>query len=323
MRLPGKAALFKAELSNIIVLNGFKLYGKEGRILKRRLNSVKLFSIFILPSLFIWVTVILISFIDGIRITFTDWDGMALSYQYIGLKNYFSIFTDSAFLSSLRITFVYALAVIIFANLIGMVLAFLLTSGFKGQSVYRTGFFSPNIVGGVIMGYIWNYTFSFALPLIGKALHIELISKSWLTDPRKALWALIIVTVWQLSGYLMIIYISGITTISQDLIEAAKIDGAGGLQTIRYIKLPLIRNSMTICLFLAISRAFMAFDVNLTLTAGGPFKSTELISLKIYQTAFENMKYGVGQAQAIVLFVIVAVISIAQVAFTRKGEVEA
>lgn len=291
--------------------------------MKNKIKSAKLFSIFVLPSLFIWTTVIFISFLYGLNITFTDWNGMSLNYKYIGLKNYLSIFTDAAFLNSLKITFIYAAAVIVFANVLGLVLAFLLTSGFKGQSIYRTGFFSPNIVGGVIMGYIWNYTFSFALPLIGKTFGIELFSKSWLTDSTKALWALILVTVWQLAGYLMIIYISGITTISQDLIEAARIDGATGLQTIRYIKLPMIRSSVTICLFLAISRAFMAFDVNLTLTAGGPFKSTELISLKIYQTAFSNAKYGEGQAQAIVLFAIVAAISIAQVVLTRKGEVEA
>ena len=291
--------------------------------MKSKIKSVKLFSIFVLPSLFIWTTVIFISFLYGLNITLTDWNGMALNYKYIGFKNYLSIFTDASFLNSLKITFLYAIAVIVLANVLGLVLAFLLTSGFKGQSVYRTGFFSPNIVGGVIMGYIWNYTFSFALPLIGKTFGIELFSKSWLTDTTKALWALIIVTVWQLAGYLMIIYISGITTISHDLIEAARIDGASGLQTIRYIKLPMIRSSVTICLFLAISRAFMAFDVNLTLTQGGPFKSTELISLKIYQTAFSNAKYGEGQAQAIVLFVIVAVISIVQVAFTKKGEVEA
>lgn len=291
--------------------------------MKNRLKSVKLFSIFVLPSLFIWTTVVLISFLYGLNITLTDWNGMSLKYNYIGLKNYTSIFTDEAFLNSLKITFIYAAAVIVLANVLALVLAFLLTSGFKGQSVYRTGLFSPNIVGGVIMGYIWNYTFSFALPLLGETFGIELFKKSWLTDSTKALWALIIVTVWQLAGYLMIIYISGLTTISTDIIEASKIDGATGWQAIRYIKLPMIRSSVTICLFLAISKAFMAFDVNLTLTEGGPFKATELISLKIYQTAFSNAKYGEGQAQAIVLFIIVAVISIAQIVATRKGEVQA
>lgn len=291
--------------------------------MKKRVQSAKMFVVFMLPCLFIWTTVVLISFVYGLNITFTDWDGMALSYKYIGIKNYLSIFSDPVFLNSLKITFVYAVAVVILANIVGLLLALLLTSGFKGQSVFRTGFFSPNIVGGVIMGYIWNYTFSFAFPKVGQALGIDVLSKSWLTSPNKALIALIIVSVWQLAGYLMIIYISGITTISKEVLEAARIDGASGLQTIRFVKLPLIRSSITICLFLTIARAFTSFDVNLTLTRGGPFRTTELISLKIYQTAFESMKYGVGQAQAIVLFVIVAAVSIIQVAITRKGEVQA
>lgn len=291
--------------------------------MKKKVQSVKMFLLFMFPSLFVWGTVVLISFLYGLNITLTDWDGMALDYGYIGFRNYLSIFSDPAFRNSLRITFIYAAAVVIWANIIGLVLAFLLTSGFKGQSVFRTGFFSPNIVGGVIMGYIWNYTFSFALPKIGQALGIDILSKSWLTSPNTALIALIIVSVWQLAGYLMIIYISGITTISKEVLEAARIDGASGLQTIRFVKLPLIRSSVTICLFLTIARAFTSFDVNLTLTRGGPFRTTELISLKIYQTAFESMEYGVGQAQAIVLFVIVATISIIQVVVTRKGEVQA
>lgn len=291
--------------------------------MKKKIEASKFFMLFVFPALFIWITVVLISFLYGLNITFTDWNGMSLHYSYVGLDNYISIFSDSAFINSMKTTFVYAAFVVTFANLIALVLALLLTHGFKGQAVYRTGFFSPNIVGGVIMGYIWNYTFSFAIPKIGEVLGIDFLSKSWLTSSGTALAALIIVTVWQLSGYLMIIYISGLTGISRELIEAAKIDGATGAQLIRFIKLPLIRPSFTICIFLAISRAFMAFDVNLSLTAGGPFRSTELLSLKIYQTAFQNAKYGEGQAQAIVLFVIVAVISVIQVAATKRGEVEA
>ena len=145
------------------------------------------------------------------------------------------------------------------------------------------------------------------------------MSTSWLTDPTKALAALIIVSSWQLSGYLMVIYIAGLTNISGELLESAQIDGATGWQVIKNIKVPLVRNSITICTFLAISRSFMSFDMNLSLTAGGPYKSTELIAYKIYQTAFTSMEFGKGQAQAIVLFVIVAAISLLQVYFTNKG----
>jgi raffinose/stachyose/melibiose transport system permease protein len=126
-----------------------------------------------------------------------------------------------------------------------------------------------------------------------------------------------------MSGYLMVIYIAGLINVPKDILEAAEIDGAGTWNKIRFVKLPMIRNSITICVFLTITRTFMAFDINLSLTAGGPYKSTEMISYKIYQTAFSNMKFGLGQAQAVILFIIVAVVSILQVTISRKGEVEA
>ena len=145
------------------------------------------------------------------------------------------------------------------------------------------------------------------------------MSTSWLTNPTRALIALIIVSTWQMSGYLMVIYIAGLANISNDLLEAGKVDGATGWQIVKNIKLPMIRNTIAICVFLSIARTFMSFDMNLSLTAGGPYKSTELIAYKIYQTAFTSMEFGKGQAQAIVLFVIVAVISLLQVYYTRKG----
>ena len=152
-----------------------------------------------------------------------------------------------------------------------------------------------------------------------KSLGVDWLSTSFLTHPTRALIALIIVSSWQMSGYLMVIYIAGLTNISNELIEASQIDGAKGWQVVRHIKIPLVRNSIAICTFLSISRSFMSFDMNLSLTAGGPYKSTELIAYKIYQTAFSSMEFGKGQAQAIVLFVIVAVISLLQVYFTNKG----
>lgn len=149
---------------------------------------------------------------------------------------------------------------------------------------------------------------------------VEWMSTSWLTNPTRALIALIIVSSWQMSGYLMVIYIAGLTNVPKELIEAARVDGATGWQTVMKVKLPLIRNTTAICIFLSISRTFMSFDMNLSLTAGGPYKSTELIAYKIYQTAFTSMEFGKGQAQAIVLFVIVAIISLLQVYFTKRGD---
>ena len=151
---------------------------------------------------------------------------------------------------------------------------------------------------------------------------IEGLSTSMLTHPMKALAALIIVTIWQMSGYLMVIYIAGLTNVSQELIEAARIDGASAWQVVRNVKLPLIRNSVAICIFLSVTRTFMSFDLNLSLTSGGPYKSTELIAYKIYQTAFSSMEFGKGQAQALVLFLSVVTVSLLQVYFTRRGAVE-
>lgn len=274
---------------------------------------------FALPSTFIWTTVVLIPFIYGIIITFTDWNGLAQNLHFVGLENYRAVLSDASFQDSFFKTVKYVFFTVIGSNLVGLLLALALTDGIKWQKIFRTGFFTPNVIGGIILGYIWNFIFSYALTGLGKQFGIFWLSKSWLTSPNTALAALIIVSIWQLSGYLMVIYIAGLTNVPSELIEAAKIDGANDQQVIRNVKIPLIRNSVTICIFLAIARTFMSFDINLSLTSGGPYKSTELIAYKIYQTAFGSMKFGAGQAEAVVLFLIVATVSLLQVYFTRRG----
>lgn len=285
----------------------------------RKIQNMLQFAGFGLPATLIWAAVVIIPFLYGIGITFTDWNGLSLDINFIGLKNYKTVFSDPTFLSAFLKTVIYVLFTVIVSNVVGFFLALVVTSGIRFQGLFRTGFFTPNIIGGIILGYIWNSIFSYAITSVGKTMGIESLSTSWLTDPTKALAALIIVSSWQLSGYLMVIYIAGLTNISGELLESAQIDGATGWQVIKNIKVPLVRNSITICTFLAISRSFMSFDMNLSLTAGGPYKSTELIAYKIYQTAFTSMEFGKGQAQAIVLFVIVAAISLLQVYFTNKG----
>lgn len=288
----------------------------------KKLGNVIQFAGFGLPALFIWLSVVIIPFIYGIAITFTDWNGLSMDINFVGLQNYKAVFSDPTFISSFFKTVIYVVFTVFFSNVVGFLLALAVTSGIKGQGLFRTGFFTPNIIGGIILGYIWNFIFSYALTSVGKTLGIDWLSTSFITHPTRALIALIIVSSWQMSGYLMVIYIAGLTNISNELIEAAQIDGAKGWQIVKSIKVPLLRNSIAICIFLAISRSFMSFDMNLSLTAGGPYKSTELIAYKIYQTAFTSMEFGKGQAQAIVLFGIVAVISLLQVYFTNKGAVD-
>ena len=291
--------------------------------MKKKKSEIRMFCEFVVPPMLIWAAVVVIPLIYGIYLTFTNWNGLSPNYDIVGISNYVSIFTDKTFLTSLWKTFIYVFFVVVFSNVLGLALALLLTYGIKLQGLFRTCFFAANMIGGVVMGYIWNYIFSFALTKIGAVTGWSIFQKSWLTSPNTALISLIIVAVWQLSGYLIVIYVPGHTNESQDMLEAAKIDGATPSQLIRYIKIPMIRSSVTICVFMAISRAFMSFDVNLTLTAGGPFKSTELLALKIYQTAFSNFDYGKGQAEALVLFVIVSIISIIQVTVSKKVEVQA
>lgn len=287
------------------------------------LGNTKLFLLFAFPAIFIWVSVVVIPFFYGLGITFTDWDGMSMDINFIGIANYREVFSDPTFITSLLKTVIFVIGSVVLSNLVGFLLGLAVTSGIKGQKLFRVGFFTPNIIGGIILGYIWNFIFSYVLTNVGESWGLEWLSTSWLTDPNKALAALVIVSAWQMSGYLMVIYIAGLTNVPEELKEAALIDGANYGQMVRYVTLPLIRNTIAICVFLSITRAFTSFDLNLSLTAGGPYKETELIAYKIYQTAFTSMDYGVGQAQAIVLFVIVAVVGLLQVYFTRKGSVEA
>ena len=287
------------------------------------LGNTKLFLLFAFPAIFIWVSVVVVPFFYGLGITFTDWDGMSMDINFIGIANYKEVFSDPTFITSLLKTVIFVIGSVVLSNLVGFLLGLAVTGGIKGQKLFRVGFFTPNIIGGIILGYIWNFIFSYVLTNVGESWGIEWLSTSWLTDPNRALAALVIVSAWQMSGYLMVIYIAGLTNVPEELKEAALIDGANYRQMVRYVTLPLIRNTIAICVFLSITRAFTSFDLNLSLTAGGPYKETELIVYKIYQTAFTSMDYGVGQAQAIVLFVIVAVVGLLQVYFTRKGSVEA
>jgi raffinose/stachyose/melibiose transport system permease protein len=272
---------------------------------------------------FAFVTVMIIPFLYGIFLTFTNWNGLASEWDFIGITNYLGVFKDKAFWESMAITVKYVLFVVIFTNLIAFFLAFILTSGIKFENVYRSGFFTPNLLGGIILGFVWRFLFSNVFVYFGNQLGIDMFSSSWLGDPNKAFWTMVIVTVWQLSGYLMIIYIAGFTNIPKSVVEAAKIDGATGLRRIIHIIIPLIVNAFTISVFLSLQRAFMVYDLNLALTDGGPFNSTRMVSMYVYNKAFLAQNYGLGQAEAIVLFIVVAIITTVQVKYSKSKEVEA
>lgn len=285
------------------------------------LRELKKFSIFALVPLAAFVFVLLLPFFNGLINTFTDWDGFKIT-KFVGLDNYVQAFQDEKFWTTLNFTFAFVIVSVILVNLIGLLLALLVTVKMKGSSLLRTFFFVPNLIGGVILGVIWQFIFDRALTNIAEINGWSIFQESWLIEPTTAFWALIIVTTWQSAGYVMIIYVTGIMSIEQDVIEAARIDGASPLRTLFSIKLPLMAQAFTISLFLTLRNAFMAYDVNLALTNGGPYRSTELISMHVYTEAFDFGQFGTGQAKAVIMFLIVALAAITQVAISKRFEVQ-
>jgi raffinose/stachyose/melibiose transport system permease protein len=285
------------------------------------LDKLKTYLVFAGPTTFIFFTVIILPFLFGIYLTFTNWDGLSKVYTFVSMKNYITVFTDKVFWTSILLTMKYVFAMVILTNVIAFFLSYVLTSDIKGQNFFRAGFFTPNLIGGIILGLVWNFIFSRVLVYLGK-YYIPFLSKSWLGDPTKALWALVIVTVWQYSGYMMIIYIAGFISIPRDVLEAASIDGANNFVKLKNIMLPFMVPSFIICIFLSLQRGFIVYDINLSLTKGGPFKSTQLIAMHVYEKAFLSQQYGIGQAEAFFLFLVVALVTLTQVYFGKKLEVE-
>jgi raffinose/stachyose/melibiose transport system permease protein len=229
---------------------------------------------------------------------------------------------DKTFWQAIGITFAYVAASLILVNLVGFGLALLVTIPMRGANILRTAFFVPNLIGGVILGLIWQFIFDQALPTISESLNLPIFRENWLIQPDTAFWSLVIVTVWQMSGYMMIIYVTGLMSIERDVLEAALIDGSTGWRTLVSIKIPLMASAFTISIFLTLRNTFMAYDVNFALTGGGPYRSTEFISLHVFKEAFGFGFFATGQAQAVLMFLIIAVAAITQVIISKRTEVQ-
>lgn len=284
-------------------------------------KTLKKFLIFGALPLFIFTTVLVVPFAQGLALTFTNWDGFELS-EFVGLENYIASFQDENFWATLSFTGSFVIVSIILINLVSFGLALLVTAKLKSSNIFRTFFFVPNLIGGVVLGVIWQFVFSGAIVSLGNSFNIPLLQNSMLNEPETAFWALMIVTVWQQSGYMMIIYITGLISIETDVLEAARIDGASAFRTLWAIKIPLMAQAFTISLFLTLRSGFMAYDVNLALTGGGPYRSTELISMHIFQEAFGFGNVATGQAKAIIMFLLVAAAALVQVVISKRMEVQ-
>lgn len=275
---------------------------------------------FLFPALFAITMVILVPLLYGIYTSFTNSDGYNMSF--IGLENYRQLLTDSNFLSSLWLTIRFAFVTVIGVNVIGLGFALLVTRKTNRiTTFFRTSFFTPNLIGGLILGFIWQFIFVRGFEGISQMTGLDFFS-GWLADERTAFWAMVIVFLWQMSGYIMLIYIAFLSTIPGEYTEAAELDGASSWQIFFHIKLPLLVPAFTISLFLTSARAFKVYDLNLALTSGGPFRSSELVAMNIYDTAFQQYQQGYAQAKGVVFLVLIATISVIQVYLTRRKEVD-
>lgn len=301
------------------------MIARKGRMAmkKRKIKNAAWYTMFVLPMMFVFLTVVVIPFFIGIAYSFFSWDGLPLNPKvWVGFDNYIRLFSDQRFLDSALRTVLFTVVTILLINVLGLTFAIVLTGKLKVRNVARTMLFMPYLIGGLILGYVWKFALGEGMAYIGSVTGWGGIFTNWLTDSELAMAAMIVVTTWQMAGYIMIIYITGIQAIPSDVIEAAQVDGAGFWQVLFKIKFPLLMPSFTICLFMTISNCLKSFDVNLSLTGGGPHNTTELFAMNIYNEIFSMNNYGYGQAKAIIFFIIVAMVTLTQVFLTKKREVE-
>ena len=271
------------------------------------------FPIFVLPTLIAFSFAFIIPFVMGVYLSFCKFKTIT-NAQFVGLENYIKIFADKDFVNAFGFTLKFSVVSIITINVFAFILALALTRKIKGTNLFRTVFFMPNLIGGIILGYIWQQMINAVLLKYETTL---------VANPTYGFWGLVILMNWQMIGYMMIIYVAGLQNVPTDLIEAAQIGGATSLQTLFKVKIPMVMPSITICLFLTVSNSFKLFDQNLALTAGAPSKKTAMLALDIYNTFYgRNGFEGVGQAKAVLFFIVVAVIALGQLVLTRRKEVE-
>ena len=271
------------------------------------------FPIFVLPTLIAFSFAFIIPFVMGVYLSFCKFKTIT-NAQFVGLDNYIKIFADKDFVNAFGFTLKFSVVSIVTINVFAFILALALTRKIKGTNLFRTVFFMPNLIGGIILGYIWQQMINAVLLKYETTL---------VANPTYGFWGLIILMNWQMIGYMMIIYVAGLQNVPTDLIEAAEIDGATSLQTLFKVKIPMVMPSITICLFLTVSNSFKLFDQNLALTAGAPSKKTAMLAPDIYNTFYGRSGFeGVGQAKAVLFFIVVAVIALGQLVLTRRKEVE-
>ena len=276
----------------------------------------KYFPVFALPTLVAFTIGFIVPFIMGIYLSFCEFTTVT-DAKFVGLKNYLRVFSDPTFMHALWFTALFTIVSVLTINVFAFVIAMLLTKGIKGTNFFRTVFFMPNLIGGIVLGYIWQILINCVMTILEQPLLA--------LNATAGYWGLIILMGWQQIGYMMIIYIAGLQNVPDSLIEAAEIDGANRLQTLFKIKIPMVMSSVTICIFLTLTNSFKLFDQNLALTGGDPNHMTDMMALNIYNTFYarSGMQWkGYGQAKAVIFCALVIFISLFQLRATRSREVQ-
>ena len=287
-------------------------------------------ALFLAPVLFAFTMVMVIPFFLGIYYSMTDFNGVRTNLTFVGLKNYETMFSDPLFLHSFLVTVEYTVINVIFVNVVAFALSLMVTSNLKGRNFLRAGFFVPNLIGGIVLGYIWQFVFNNVITQTAASLGLNFLTKSLISNKDTVIWAMSLVNVWQYAGYIMMIYVAAIQGIPANLMEAASVDGANYWTRLTKILIPMMASSFTITTFLTLTNSFKQFDLNMSLTNGGPagmymmkaVKTSELLALNIYNTAITKNMWGDGQARAVIFFIVLVCISLVQVAINKRKEVE-
>lgn len=294
----------------------------QKKYLQKKLRQNALYVLFTGPAMLLFFTFVICSVGLGIFYSLRDWNGIDPASNFVGLRNYVRVFSDPDFRASLWFTIRYTAITVVLVNVFALLLAVGLNARIPGRGLLRAAFFTPMVISSVTSGYLWNFIVVHLFPMLGKLTGIEGLQKDWMSYPPLAFAAIIIVSVWQMTGYYMLIYLTGLQGVPQEIVEAATIDGAGPVQTFFRVKLPMIRSSVTICLFLSLVGGFKSFDLNYSLTNGGPFGTTQSLSFQIYLDAFKRDAISYASAKAVLFSILIALVAGLQVLLTRRKEVE-
>ncbi len=285
--------------------------------------------LFVAPCVIAFTMIIIIPFFFGLYYSMTDWNGVNNTVKFVGLKNFGTLLQTPEFLFSFLITVAYTVINIVLVNVVSFGLSLVVTSKIRRRNFYRAGFFVPYLIGGIVLGYIWQFILNNILVEMGRTLSIQALQVSFLSLPGTVIWTMAAVNTWQYAGYIMLIYVASIQSIPASLMEAASVDGANFMTRVFHILIPMMANAFTISLFLTLTTSFKQFDMNLTLTNGGPatrfldapVKASQLLAMNIFSTATAN-RMAEAQAKAVVLFVALLVVSLLQVSISKNKEVE-